>query len=90
MVQANIDNSPVSITLGDNEQTTVPTGEVWKATITVDGESWLMINGTRLSVDVTNGADDAMTTTETVVTGGDTIRNDSGNGVHIGGFVVSS
>ena len=34
MVNIQIDNSPLSIQLSDTESATVPTGEVWKVTVT--------------------------------------------------------
>ena len=34
MVNIQIDNSPLSIQLSDTESVTVPTGEVWKVTVT--------------------------------------------------------
>jgi hypothetical protein len=34
MVNIQIENSPLSIQLGDSESVTVPTGEVWKVTVT--------------------------------------------------------
>ena len=34
MVNVQIGNSPISIQLSDNESVTVPTGEVWKVTVT--------------------------------------------------------
>ena len=34
MVNIQIENSPLSIQLGYNESVTVPTGEVWKVTVT--------------------------------------------------------
>jgi hypothetical protein len=34
MVNIQIENSPLSIQLSDTESTTVPTGEVWKVTVT--------------------------------------------------------
>ena len=34
MVNIQIENSPLSIQLGDTESVTVPTGEVWKVTVT--------------------------------------------------------
>ena len=34
MVNIQIGNSPLSIQLSDNESVTVPTGEVWKVTVT--------------------------------------------------------
>ena len=34
MVNVQIGNSPLSIQLSDNESVTVPTGEVWKVTVT--------------------------------------------------------
>ena len=34
MVNIQIENSPLSIQLGNNESVTVPTGEVWKVTVT--------------------------------------------------------
>ncbi len=37
MVNATVDNEPISITLKKDESTTVPSGEVWKVTISVTG-----------------------------------------------------
>lgn len=80
MVQASIDNTSVSISLGSGESTTVPTGETWRVTLASDGE--FQINGTAV----------APPNLPTVVTGGDTIKGEdnagSGTRLHIGGFKV--
>ena len=39
MVNIQIENSPLSIQLGNTESVTVPTGEVWKVTVTAGSES---------------------------------------------------
>lgn len=90
MVQANIDNEPISIQLNSDgtESTTVPAGEVWKVSITVEQSAQLRINSLLV---VDNDSQNPTFTTETVVVGGDTIEAyGASGGLQIGGFVVSS
>lgn len=90
MVQATVDNQPVSIVVGDSESTTVPSGEIWKVTIKLFGGSYrASINGT----DILNAdGNNQSVPIETVLVGGDTVKcknTSSGEGLHIGGFVVN-
>lgn len=89
MVQANIDNTPVSIVLAGSESTTVPSGETWKVTIKLHGGATTAeINGKDvINADSNNDADPV----ETVLVGGDSVlcSGQSYQGLHIGGFVVN-
>jgi phage gp45-like len=88
MVNATVDNSPISIQLGEDETTTVPSGEVWKVTVTHSGGTpQLKINGNI----ILNGSTNSAGTLEIVVTGGDTFKKYQGydTDVHISGFVVA-
>jgi hypothetical protein len=101
MVNATVDNEAVSISLGKNESTTVPSGEVWKITITAgladsfETSGAITINGSAIMfLDNFDGDDQvSYAETDTVVTGGDTISTDTfdvpGIEAHIGGFVVN-
>jgi len=88
MVNATVDNSPVSISLNEAESTTVPSGEVWRVTISLgidDGGSTyndeylakVEINGTPAISHQTVGGSTygggATSSIETVLTGGDSI-----------------
>lgn len=88
MVTASVDNSPISIVLGSNESTTVPTGEVWKITVTFAGGSG---DGILINTDEVLAYRDASThpNPEIVLTAGDTIET-TGNssGAHLGGYVI--
>jgi len=104
MVSTTVDNEPVSIAISDSESVSVPSGEVWRVTISPgsvdsnfsEGMAATRVNGEPMAV-VAQGAssDQAYATTEsvtTVVTGGDTIDMDTDSmsaSTHIGGFVVS-
>jgi len=89
MVQANIDNTTVSVTLASDESVSVPAGETWRITVSPhfpeDGS--LSVNGTTV-------AQSGHGPIETVVTDGDTIATNSGGAAgtnpaaHIGGWVV--
>lgn len=90
MVNATVDNDPVSIQLDAGESTTVPTGEVWRVYNLHDlgGQTngQMQINGTIVQTG------ERIRTSQTVLIGGDTIEHgagSSGTGIHIGGFVVS-
>ncbi|WP_162224161.1 hypothetical protein [Halorussus salinus] len=82
MVQADINNEPISIVLAGGESTTVPSGEVWKVTLKQDSPNNAGIN----RKDVADGRP-----FETVLVGGDRVQSngDDYRGVHIGGFVVN-
>lgn len=89
-----IDNEPVSIQLSGETQTTVPSGEVWRVTISLGKENtdsdWMnycTINGRNAcSIAGRDGGDwqnHGSSSFSTVVVGGDTIRCDTeaiGNG----------
>jgi len=95
MVNATVDNPPVSIVLDGNESTTVPSNETWKVTITIgsnnNGASTIAIDGIGKFV----GRDNAQgnDSVDAVLTGGQTItevNKGSESAVYIGGFVVDS
>jgi hypothetical protein len=91
MVQANIDNTPVSITLAENESVSVPTGETWRVTISAPNDTRVDINGGKLINSYNGSGEKNMDETQTVVTEGDSIANDysTNSGVlHVGGFKV--
>jgi hypothetical protein len=92
MVQANIDNTPISIDLQENESTTVPTGETWVVTLTIQNGASVAINGTLISATWTGSGENNTDSTETTVVAGDTLKCISGDsnssGFHIGGFKV--
>lgn len=105
MVNATVDNSPISITVNDGESTTVPSGEVWRVRITVSNGfgdendrssdyTAVYVNNSRFITitDRRNGEPDTYNV-DTVLTSGDTVSIDSpfdrGMSMHIGGFVVS-
>jgi hypothetical protein len=96
MVNATVDNEPVSIILDGGQSTTVPSGEVWKVNIYLanhyDGASRMRINGigdfwSKASNSSSNGIYQDVT-----LTGGDTIIEKENNGksaIFITGFVVN-
>lgn len=98
MTQVTIDNEAVSETLLPGDSVTVPSGEVWRVTLTMDltrtlgsgNEASGKING-RTILGFSDGQR-RNTQVETVLTGGDTISFDSSSvekpGLHIGGFKV--
>lgn len=99
MTQATVDNNPVSIALGNGESTTVPTGEVWRVTITAasDGNYFselfirVKVNGEPLAtyshVSSNSMGGGAGQTVETVLVGGDTVsvEENTNNGTNVGG-----
>lgn len=92
MVQVTPSETPVSINLGHNESTTVPSGEVWRVTLSQAADSRyqgrLSINGSAASNNhVDKTPSNSFTTT---VVGGDTISTNGNAGAHIGGFKVDS
>ena len=91
MVQASIDNTPISIVLGNGETTTVPTDEVWKISATVTLGTRLLINNTSVVDDYNGSGEPNAENVELVVTGGDKLESNTSNtefGIHIGGFKV--
>jgi hypothetical protein len=101
MTQVNVAGTPISVSLGGGGSTTVPTGEVWKVTVTLASGDQPNVNDERLFVNnepvaVGHSYNDGHATgfpLETVFVGGDTLeveQNNDDNGGHIGGFEVSS
>lgn len=97
MVQANIDNSPVSISLSGGESTSVPSGETWQVSIYSAPSSnssfgSIRINGNGFSM-ANSGYDDdrnhRMEMNSVVLTSGDTVSTGSNTSAHISGFVVN-
>lgn len=99
MVQANIDNDPISVTINSNESVTVPSGEVWKANITLatshsdfSSISFVSINGVSVmdsKFEDDDGTGGGSPSHECVLVGGDTVEYSGGEGAHISGFVVN-
>lgn len=100
MVQATVDNQPVSVTLNTGESTTVPSGEVWRVTLTLGVENTSYATRVHAKVNGTttmncyekdaNMQGDNTVVSETVLTGGDTIKcTGEAGGLHVGGFVVN-
>jgi len=97
MVNATVDNDPVSIQLSAGQSTTVPSNETWKVQIVV-----CVINGNAsttgavkinsvTSVSAIKGGDhQGQVAPNTVLTGGDTVTLSTGAGASISGFVVDS
>jgi len=86
MVQANIDNQPISILLANNEQTTVPNGEVWDVDVQAKrggNSNYVFLNGERITEPDTAGK-----SFSAVLVGGDTVSTDSAHAL-ISGYVVS-
>jgi len=84
MVNATIDNQPISIQLGINESTTVPTNQTWKVALsvsaggldTVRAKASIMINSLNvigIHGNQSNGANQSPTINDVVLTGGDEI-----------------
>jgi len=95
MVDATVDNIPVSIQL-NGSSTTVPSNETWVVTITVFGginESQFELNGVGKMATSSTKADATTIDLDMVLTGGDKVKENKGNQnslVAIQGFVVSS
>jgi len=97
MVNATVDNKPVSIQLGAGQSTTVPSNETWKVQLTLsvrEGTSGasgtIDINGTSVVGAQDRGSAPGQIAPETVLTGGDTISLVDAKGMSITGFVVDS
>jgi len=96
MVSATVDNTPVTVLLGDNETYTPATGSVQKVTVAVGALEQLSITqGTNTEIIVRDKSGQGepnvgtpemvITDTETLVEGGRT----AGRGVYISGFEVN-
>jgi len=102
MVNATIDNSPVSIQLLEGETTTVPSNETWKVTISAYAVGFngqgphIIINGKTVHGIFGNDDNDARASTSVnyVLAGGDVIElggfDTFSSGLAIQGFVVDS
>lgn len=92
MPQINITEPTVQHHLTPTDSVTVPSGEVWKVTITIQGQSEITFNVNGNGVyDHAFDSTNVLHTIETVFVGGDTITNTSqsdGN-IYISGFDVS-
>jgi len=95
MVNATVDNNPVSIQLNQSS-TTVPSNETWVVQIGVHGgisRTEMRINGVGETHSSSNTTDPHPPQFKMVLTGGDTITERNGNigsMVSIQGFVVDS
>jgi len=95
MVNATVDNAPVSIQL-QGTSTTVPSNETWVVQIGVHGgrgKSELGINGVGRTLSSNNLSDPHPPQFKMVLTGGDTLSENNGGSdamVSIQGFVVDS
>jgi len=95
MVNATVDNTPVSIQLSGTS-TTVPSNETWVVRIGVHGgigDSNLTLNGVGRTRSSSSAADPHPPQFKMVLTGGDTVEETLGGAasmVSIQGFVVDS
>jgi len=95
MVNATVDNAPVSIQL-NGTSTTVPSNETWVVQIGVHSgsrQTQLGINGVGESLSSSNSSDPHPPQFKMVLTGGDTVAELQGNStsmVSIQGFVVDN
>jgi len=101
MVNATVDNQPVSVQLGTNQSTTVPSGEVWKVQISLSANSEIDVNGvggvTINGVEAMEFVIDANqpigagspVMPSTVLVGGDTISTNGSGSVSVSGFIVN-
>jgi len=97
MVNATVDNKPVSIQLDVGQSTTVPSNETWKVQLTLcvqnrntGNAGSIRINGTEVLGAASGGDAQGQVAPNTVVTGGDTIKLSKALGASISGFVVDS
>jgi len=97
MVNATVDNKPVSIQLSPGQSTTVPSNKTWKVQIAISLAN--KSNASRGSVKINTvsalGADNSgnaegPVAPSTVLVGGDTVSLKGAKGASISGFVVDS
>jgi hypothetical protein len=95
MVNATVDNEPVSIVLDGGQSTTVPSNETWRVSIHLADfdRCNMVIDGIgTFSADRTD-ASSSSNFLDVTLTGGQTIQEDSGRtftGIFITGFVVNN
>jgi len=73
------DGKPVSVQLADSESTTVPAGETWVVTVTIQDNAHVTVNGQRVA--------DGVGGFQMVLKDGDTIKANSG-GTNVSGWSV--
>jgi len=95
MVDATVDNDPVSILIESNQSTTVPSNETWRVSIHITGGdiTEMSIDGIgKFKSDASkNGQNDHLE--DVTLTGGQTVAMTTfsgGSGIFITGFVVNS
>jgi hypothetical protein len=96
MVNATVDNDPVSVLIGPNQSTTVPTNETWRVSIYLSGRNFteMVIDGIppHFVADSSAESGEGVLTDVTLV-GGQKIAEVGGvdeTGIFITGFVVNS
>jgi len=95
MVNATVDNAPVSIVLDGGQSTTVPSNETWRVSIytATEGGTGFQIDGIGKFKTDTSGPLKAGPLVDVTLIGGQTITETSGlsdSAVFITGFVVNS
>jgi hypothetical protein len=97
MVNATVDNKPVSIQLDPGQSTTVPSNETWKVQITLalrdtttNNDGAVQVNGTAFIAAFTGGNQQGQVAPNTTLVGNDTVSLSSAIGASIQGFVVDS
>jgi hypothetical protein len=95
MVNATVDNPPVSVNLDSGQSTTVPSNETWRVSIHLANrqKTRLEINGINEYIVGTSSAPATASLLDVTLTGGETIAETQGDfhsGIFITGFVVDS
>jgi len=93
MVDATIDNTPVSVTLGGSETYSPANGSVEDVTIVIHKDEHLQINGENIVAGSSGSGEDNTEQIDVVLTDSDTVKEKglaSSRGVHISGYQVSS
>lgn len=98
MVQANVDNTPVSIHLGTNSSTTVPSGETWVVTVigyvystSGNGELFIKSGSAASGIWIEGGSNvnqNSIVMNKMVLTAGDAVETSSDVLANIHGFKV--
>jgi len=95
MVNATVDNDPVSIVLGGGQSTTVPSNETWRVSLHLANEevTKMKIDGIGTYRGKRTESQAHGVYTNVTLTGGQTVSevaNNSSGGIFITGFVVDS
>ncbi len=95
MVNATVDNDPVSIVLGGGESTTVPSNETWRVSLHVGNKdvSEMEIDGVRGFQANTTSSSAEGHYLDVTLTGGQTVaelQSNAKSAIFITGFVVDS